>query len=798
MAAGCLIATGARLTGLPVLPGAVEAVFAGGAWFGALSSARRRDLERVIERTALEVEAEMAAWVPRSSQTDMGDLAHAKASFIDVLPRAMPAPADLVGKDLQPDGIAVLVLERAESTRPDIYKDKGPKDPANQLARHFLRQVIERACARLLADAEFVDDLRPSLWRELLERMTAIKEDTGAIREDTKAIRDTMATREDLTGFEARLLAAMEDRVATARASGITDAALIELARLISADISDPQQAFRELENAVEIAIRVQQEGRQDSNLGAFVDEVLARVAALAATGAYDEAASAIDAALVREAEEARLLEERRQESRARSLRLLDAAIEQDLLRRDAESAAARLVRKAEIELPEGASLFDHLRAVQDDWYQRGRDKGLNLDLEVVITLARHTVDLAADADQRGMALNDLGLARAELGTREAGTARLEQAVETYRLALEERTRERVPLDWAMMQNNLGNALQTLGTREAGTTRLEQAVETFRLALEERARERVPLDWATTQNNLGNALRNLGARAGDPARLEQALEAFRLALEERKRQRVPLQWATTQNNLGAALQELGTREAGTARLEQAVEAYRLALEERTRERVPLDWAMTQNNLGNALAELGEREDGTARLEQAATAYRLALEEWTREGVPLYWAMTQNNLGTALRELGTREAGTTRLEQAVTAYRLALEEWTRERVPLDWATTQNNLGNALRELGTREAGTARLEQALAAYRLALEEWTRERVPLDWATTQNNLGNALRELGTREAGTARLEQALAAYRLALEEWTPETAPYYHGIASQNLAHAQSLLDERRKAP
>ena len=45
------------------------------------------------------------------------------------------------------------------------------------------------------------------------------------------------------------------------------------------------------------------------------------------------------------------------------------------------------------------------------------------------------------------------------LGERESGTAQLEEAVAAYRLALEEWTRDRVPLDWAMTQNNLGNAL---------------------------------------------------------------------------------------------------------------------------------------------------------------------------------------------------------------------------------------------------------------------------------------------------------------------------------------------------
>ena len=75
-----------------------------------------------------------------------------------------------------------------------------------------------------------------------------------------------------------------------------------------------------------------------------------------------------------------------------------------------------------------------------------------------------------------------------------------------YRAALEERRRDRVPLDWATTQNNLGNALGSLGERESGTARLEEAVVAFRAALEERRRDRVPLDWAMTQNNLGAAL----------------------------------------------------------------------------------------------------------------------------------------------------------------------------------------------------------------------------------------------------------------------------------------------------
>jgi len=73
-----------------------------------------------------------------------------------------------------------------------------------------------------------------------------------------------------------------------------------------------------------------------------------------------------------------------------------------------------------------------------------------------------------------------------------------------------------------MSQNNLGNALQALGEREAGTGRLEEAVAAYRAALQERTRERVPLDWAATQNGLGNALQTLGEREAGTVQLEAA------------------------------------------------------------------------------------------------------------------------------------------------------------------------------------------------------------------------------------------------------------------------------------
>ncbi|HEX6369473.1 MAG TPA: tetratricopeptide repeat protein [Longimicrobium sp.] len=106
-----------------------------------------------------------------------------------------------------------------------------------------------------------------------------------------------------------------------------------------------------------------------------------------------------------------------------------------------------------------------------------------------------------------------------------------EEAVTAFKAALGERTRERVPLAWAMTQDNLGNVLSGLGELESDTAHLEEAVAAYRRALEVRTRERVPLDWAATQNNLGGTLLSLYELESGMVRLEEALECLHSAAE---------------------------------------------------------------------------------------------------------------------------------------------------------------------------------------------------------------------------------------------------------------------------
>src|SRR5208337_4551330 len=133
-------------------------------------------------------------------------------------------------------------------------------------------------------------------------------------------------------------------------------------------------------------------------------------------------------------------------------------------------------------------------RAIQQN-LQRGSEA--NGARELIFEIARRShSDAAVNFDQalaNARAAYEEGLKAIEAGARGGNLS----------VALEERTRERVPLDWAMTQNHLGNALERLGERESGTARLEEGVAAFRAALQEQPHEQVPLQWAATRNNLG-------------------------------------------------------------------------------------------------------------------------------------------------------------------------------------------------------------------------------------------------------------------------------------------------------
>jgi tetratricopeptide (TPR) repeat protein len=695
---------------------------------------------------------------------------------------------DIARSAISPQGFAgnaaSVILGSLLSIRDPRDNGNHPLETADGAA--FARAVIEAAFTAALHDLDYFARLSPFLLVEL---------GSGIGRLEVAANK----TQIELADIKELLLQSRAGQAAIR--DGVDPDVIVSIATRLAPNVVSSDQALIALDRAAGELLRLRDEQKTGSNLGEFVNETVTRIAARIEAkdpeGAQAEGARAFEDWRQRKEEAERREMERRDVEQAAGIRLARETARAAYLAGHAASVAHWMVKRIALETNAAGELLDALNSAHTEWWERGRDQGLNLDLAVSAEIAQHAIaQPRLTIGDYGIWQNKLGIALATIGERESGTAQLEAAVQAFEQALLKLTGERLGPQWAATQTNLGNALRNIGEREAGTARLEAAVHAFEQALLGWTRERAPLEWATTQNNLGCALATLGAREPGTARLETAVHAFEQALLERKRELVPLAWAGTQDNLGIAQRMLGRREAGTTRLEAAVHAHQQSLLVRRREHVPLAWASAQNNLGSALMALGEREVGTARMEAAIHAFEQALLEQTRERVPLDWALTKNNLAIALRALGAREAGTARLEAAVEACQLALLERTRECVPLDWAATQNNLGNALASLGEREVKTAPLEAAVHAFEQALLERTRERVPLDWAATHNNRGNALRVLGEREAGTSRLEAAVEAYQQALLEYTRERLPLDWALTTLSQCLANVRLAVRQQ--
>jgi tetratricopeptide (TPR) repeat protein len=162
----------------------------------------------------------------------------------------------------------------------------------------------------------------------------------------------------------------------------------------------------------------------------------------------------------------------------------------------------------------------------------------------------------------------NLGVVFLRLGQREESTEYFDKAMRAFHAALKERTRELFPLDWAMTTDNLSSALSKQGElelkkgSESGKERLKQALQAYGEALEERTRERVPLEWAATQNNLGDALITLGRYEKGTEHFEKAVHACSLALEEGTPTAAPYLNPVVQENLDHAMRLLEERRTG--------------------------------------------------------------------------------------------------------------------------------------------------------------------------------------------------------------------------------------------
>jgi CHAT domain-containing protein/tetratricopeptide (TPR) repeat protein len=180
----------------------------------------------------------------------------------------------------------------------------------------------------------------------------------------------------------------------------------------------------------------------------------------------------------------------------------------------------------------------------------------------------------------------------------------IEQAIRHYQQALEVRTRSVFPENWARSRNNLGNAYANLarihdeqGKKNEKTKNVEQAIINYKQALEVRTCEIFPEDWAETLSNLAGVER-IRASAKD---LEEAILHLQQALKVYTAKTFPQNWARTHNNLAIVYTD---REEGerAKNIEKAIYHYQQALEVYTSETFPNKCLKTARALANRAFE----------------------------------------------------------------------------------------------------------------------------------------------------------------------------------------------------
>ncbi|MEJ5313563.1 MAG: CHAT domain-containing protein, partial [Anaerolinea sp.] len=143
----------------------------------------------------------------------------------------------------------------------------------------------------------------------------------------------------------------------------------------------------------------------------------------------------------------------------------------------------------------------------------------------------------------------------------------------------------------------------------------------YQNALQIRTRDAAPSDWAMTQHSLGNLFLRRYERSGQDAHAQTAQAHYQNALLVYTRDAAPSHWATVQHSLGNLFLDRYERSGEDAHAQTAQAHYQNALLVYTRDDAPSHWAMTQHSLGNLFLDRYERSGQDAHAQTAQAHYQ---------------------------------------------------------------------------------------------------------------------------------------------------------------------------------
>jgi len=227
--------------------------------------------------------------------------------------------------------------------------------------------------------------------------------------------------------------------------------------------------------------------------------------------------------------------------------------------------------------------------------------------------------------------------------------------------------REEDPHRLSAIHHSIGDVMGFIGQRSGSIHYLEQAALSYEQALEIRTEDKMPLEWAQTTFNFALVMHTIGQLEDDASMLKQALGSYKQAVNLLPRKEDGEAWAAAFCSVGTVLYQLGTHRRGSRTLEQALVAFRNALTERTADKSRAAWAITTNNLAATMQALGEHEEDIGSLEASIPVYDSVLKVLDRDELPLIWSMVSANRVSAMYSLAVESDYLDMAETAVAEF-----------------------------------------------------------------------------------------------------------------------------------
>jgi len=382
--------------------------------------------------------------------------------------------------------------------------------------------------------------------------------------------------------------------------------------------------------------------------------------------------------------------------------------------------------------------------------------------------LAEQALEARAGAtpEERSNTLEALATAYLEIGKRTEDMAFLDKAELAFSESLALINAAHEPVRWAALSHTRALNFHLMGNIGDDPARLERAVESYRIALTAISPEAMPRDWVDSMSGLGGALTDLGRARKSPAILREALGAYDAALGRVDRDGDPGEWADNRSRAADVLRNIGDNEQSHDSYMAALDLHATALAFAVERKLPQEATLRERI--SWFASSYDRVQDALPAEQNIEMLTAARALLADDVLPGARAVIDHTLGRALYAQGVAAKDPAVLRRAIAAYRAAIipeaadERWGTELV------ARANLALACIELDKIEAAPELIEEAVSQLDAYLAE---EKDETGWLRNQRRLAESLTKLA--DGGRHPLYRRAAVAWRDLAARTPEGA-------------------------